>query len=56
VTSIDLAPGDWETYRPAALLNGRPLPGLRAQFTGPVVETPDYLSRYAALDSSRASY
>jgi hypothetical protein len=45
VTSTDVAPADWEAYRPAALLNGRPLPDLRAQFTGSIAETPDYLGR-----------
>ena len=55
VTSIDSAATDWEAYRPAALLDGRPLPDLQAQFTGPVVETPDYQIRYAPLDPSRES-
>jgi hypothetical protein len=47
--TTDVRPDQWPAYRPAALVNGRPVPDLRTQFTGPIAETHGYLGHWRAI-------
>jgi uncharacterized protein (DUF2235 family) len=46
ITGPSGKPADWQTYKPAARINGgNPMPSKRSEFNGSIVETPDYLDR-----------